>query len=94
MSIGLLTVDCFLGESLSLKDKRRILLSLTERLRREFNVALCEVAYHNQWQRSKLAIVLINTDWRILQQSQNKILNLIEKNGRINVIDTELERLR
>jgi uncharacterized protein YlxP (DUF503 family) len=94
MSIGLLTVDCYLGESFSLKDKRRILLSLTDRLRRSFNIALCEVEYQDQWQRSKLAIVLINTDWRMLQQSSNKIIDTIEKDGRVNILATEIERIR
>lgn len=94
MNIGLMIVDCYLSESLSLKDKRRILLSLFERLRKSFNIALCEVEYHQQWQRSKLAIVLINTDWRMLQHSSNKILDLIESDRRINILATEIERIR
>ncbi|MGB9741644.1 MAG: DUF503 domain-containing protein [candidate division WOR-3 bacterium] len=94
MSIGLLTVDCYLGESMSLKDKRRIILSLTDRLRKSFNIALCEVEYQDQWQRSKLAIVLINTDWRMLQQSSNKIIDIIERDGRVSILTTEIERIR
>ncbi len=94
MNIGLLVIDCFFGDSLSLKDKRRILLSLTDRLKRSFNVAICEVDYHDQWQRSKIAIVSINTEWRMLQQSTAKILEIIERDGRINILATELERLR
>jgi|UniRef100_A0A7V3PTH9 uncharacterized protein YlxP (DUF503 family) len=94
MSIGLLTVDCFLGESRSLKDKRRILLSLSERLRKSFNIALCEVEFQEQWQRSRLAIVLINTEWRMLQQSSSKIIHLIERDGRIDILATAIERIR
>jgi len=77
-----------------LKDKRRIILSLSQRLRRSFNIAFCEVDYQNQWQRSKLAIVLVNTDWRMLQQSTNKIIALIENDSRVDVLSTEIERIR
>ncbi|MEO0025778.1 MAG: DUF503 domain-containing protein [candidate division WOR-3 bacterium] len=94
MSIGLLMVDCYFGDSLSLKDKRRILSSLTERLRKLFNVALCEIEYQQQWQRAKLAIVLINTDWRMLQQSSSRILETIERDGRVDILASAIERLR
>ncbi len=94
MSVGLLLIDCFLRESLSLKDKRRVLKSLTERLRRSYNIAVCEVDYQNRWQRSLIGIVLINTDWRMVQQNSSKILSLIESDGRISVLTSEMERLR
>ncbi len=87
-------VDCYFGDSLSLKDKRRILSSLTERLRKSFNVALCEIEYQQQWQRAKLAIVLINTDWRMLQQSSSRILETIERDGRVDILASAIERLR
>jgi len=87
-------VDCYFGDSLSLKDKRRILSSLTERLRKSFNIALCEIEYQQQWQRAKLAIVLINTDWRMLQQSSSRILETIERDGRVDILASAIERLR
>ena len=36
--------------------------SLTERLRRQFNVAVAEVAHHDAWQRAGLGVVAISTD--------------------------------
>lgn len=93
MNVGLLLVDCFLGNSLSLKEKRRVLSSLTGRLRRDYNIALCEVEYQNQWQRSKLAIVFVNTDWQMVLKNANKILALIEQDGRISVLNSEITHL-
>jgi len=94
LNIALLLIDCFFGDSLSLKDKRRILVSITERLRRSFNIALCEVEHQNQWQRSKIAIVLINTNWRMLQESASKVIAAVEHDGRVNILSTEIERIR
>jgi hypothetical protein len=93
VTVGLLILDCFISESLSLKDKRRILTSLSERLRRSFNVALCEVDFQDQWQRARLAAVLVNTDWRMLQSTMSKMVEFIDRDRRLQVLDTETRRL-
>lgn len=38
--IGLCTLDLFMGEANSLKDKRRILKSMLEKIRSRFNVSI------------------------------------------------------
>jgi uncharacterized protein YlxP (DUF503 family) len=93
MTIGLLLLDCFMSESQSLKDKRRILSSLTERLRRQFNVAIAEVEYQDQWQRAQLAIVFVNTNWRMLQSSMSKLTEYIDRDHRVEVTNTETHQL-
>ncbi|MEO0079253.1 MAG: DUF503 domain-containing protein [candidate division WOR-3 bacterium] len=93
MAIGLLTIECFLSQSLSLKDKRRILTGLFERLRRSFNLAVCEVESQDQWQRARLAVVMVNTEWRMIQSNMSKVLEIIERDGRIQVTQTELRQL-
>lgn len=93
MTVGLLLIDCFLAGSLSLKDKRRILTSVTERLRRSFNIAISEVEHQDQWQRTRLAIVLVNTDWRALQTTAAKALEMLERHRELSVLDSELRQL-
>ncbi|MCX6840874.1 MAG: DUF503 domain-containing protein [candidate division WOR-3 bacterium] len=93
MAIGLLLLDCFMSESQSLKDKRRILSSLTERLRRQFNVAIAEVEHQDQWQRALLAIVFVNTNWRMLQSSMSKLTEYVDRDGRVEVTNTETRQL-
>lgn len=89
MSIGLLLLECFIPESQSLKDKRRILSSLSERLRRQFNIAIAEVEYQDQWQRAQLAIVFVNTNWRMLQSSMSKLTEYVDRDRRVEVTNTE-----
>ena len=93
MAIGLLLLDCFIPESQSLKDKRRILTSLTERLRRQFNIAVAEVEFQDQWQRSRLAIVLVNTNWRMLQSSMSKLTEYVDRDRRVEITNTETRQL-
>jgi len=93
LTVGLLLLDCFMPESQSLKDKRRILTSLTERLRRQFNIAVAEVEYQDQWQRAQLAVVLVNTNWRMLQSSMSKLTEYIDRDRRVEITNTETRQL-
>jgi uncharacterized protein YlxP (DUF503 family) len=93
MSVGLLLLECFIAESQSLKDKRRIISSLTERLRRQFNVAIAEVEYQDQWQRARLAVVFVNTNWRMLQSTMSKLTEYVDRDGRVEITNTETRQL-
>jgi uncharacterized protein len=93
MAVGLLLVDCFIPQSQSLKDKRRVLSSVTERLRRNHNIAICEVESQDQWQRSRLAIVTVNTQWPMAEHQLQRITEFLEENRDLEVLDCELQRL-
>jgi uncharacterized protein YlxP (DUF503 family) len=93
VTVGLLLLDCYIAESQSLKDKRRILTSLSERLRRQFNIAIAEVEFQDQWQRAQLAIVMVNTNWRMLQSSMSKLTEYIDRDRRVEITNTETRQL-
>jgi uncharacterized protein YlxP (DUF503 family) len=93
MTVGLLLLDCYMPENQSLKDKRRILTSLEERLRRQFNIAVAEVEYQDQWQRAQLAIVMVNTNWRMLQSSMSKLTEYVDRDRRVEITNTETRQL-
>ena len=60
--IGVLTLELRLEDSHSLKDKRHVVLSLKERLRHKFNVAVAEIDYQDLWQRALVAAVTVSPD--------------------------------
>ena len=60
--IGVLTLELRLDNSHSLKDKRHVVLSLKERLRHKFNVAVAEIDYQDLWQRAAVAAVTVSSD--------------------------------
>ncbi len=61
-TIGVLTLEMRLENSHSLKDKRHVVQSLKERLRRKFNVAVAEIDHQDLWQRAALAAVTVSSD--------------------------------
>ena len=82
-----------LGQSCSLKDKRRVINSIKERLKKKFNLALAEVGTMNEWQYAELAMVTVSNDIRHANSVISKAINFVEKDVRIELLDYELERL-
>jgi uncharacterized protein YlxP (DUF503 family) len=93
MVIGLLRVEVHYPESGSLKSKRHILKSLTDRLRKRFNVSVAEVECQDLWQRSVLAVVTVNTDRPHADAALSKVLDLMEREGDLQVTGVQTEFL-
>ncbi|HYT70796.1 MAG TPA: DUF503 domain-containing protein [Gemmatimonadales bacterium] len=60
--MGLTTWELHLDACHSLKDKRRVLKSLKDRLHNRFNVSAAETAHHDLWQRAELTVCVVATD--------------------------------
>ncbi len=59
----------------SLKDKRQVLRSLKDKLRRDFNVAVAELEHQDTWQRSVVGIVTISNEEKHLREVLQKVLD-------------------
>jgi uncharacterized protein YlxP (DUF503 family) len=79
VAIGLLTLEIYIPDSRSLKDKRQVLRSLKDRLRGRFNVAVAELDHQDNWQRAQVGIVSISNDAAHLEQSLRTVLNEAEE---------------
>ena len=62
--VGLCTVELFIPESQSLKDKRQVLLSLKDRLREKFNLSVAEVDGQDLWQKAVLGLACVANEGR------------------------------
>ena len=74
MPIGLLTLEIYIPEAHSLKDKRQVLRSLKDRLRGKFNVAVAELEGQDSWQRSVVGVVSLANNAGFLEQSLRTVL--------------------
>jgi uncharacterized protein YlxP (DUF503 family) len=79
MHIGACIVTLQLPASQSLKDKRQVVRSLTERLRRRFNVAIAEVEEQAVWQTAVLGMTVVSNDAGHAGQQLGTILAAIEE---------------
>jgi len=63
MPIAVCTIEIVMPESGSLKDRRRVVRSLKDRLRREFNIAVAEMdGTLDLWQRATIGLCTISAD--------------------------------
>ncbi|MEW5978554.1 MAG: DUF503 domain-containing protein [Acidobacteriota bacterium] len=92
MNIGLLTLEIFIPDAHSLKEKRVVLRSLKDRLRR-FNISIAEADHQDLWQRSTLGIVSISSDQEILEKTLQAVLAESEEILERNLSRYEIEYL-
>lgn len=93
MNLGILTLEVYLSSSGSLKEKRMVLKSLKDKLRRNFNVSIAELDEQDKWQRAILGIVLIGNERVFLDQQLSSILDYIDKFKSLEIINHEVELL-
>ncbi len=79
MPVGLLTLELRLPDAHSLKDKRQIVRSLKDRLRRKFNIAIAELDFQDVWQSSTIGIVTLSNAEQHVEESLQHILREAER---------------
>jgi len=94
MNIGVCKVELRLPENLSLKGKRRVLKSITTRVRNKFNVSVAEVDDHDLWQLSTLGICCVSNDKRHTDEVLSKIVDFISNSRfEVEILNYEIEIL-
>jgi len=91
--VGVAHVTLYLDDSFSLKDKRRVVRSITARVRDKFNAGIAEVEDLNDMRVATLGIVCISNQASHADEMLATIIQFIERNlelGVVGEIETEL----
>lgn len=94
MVVGLVQVDLKLDGVASLKDKRHIVRSLVERIRRDFQVSISEVDDHDLWGNATLGIAHVPNDATFVESVLAKVTQVIEDRPEVEIMGQwqEIER--
>ena len=84
--------DLSLPECRSLKDKRRVVKSLKDRIRARFNVSVAETACQDTWTRAQLSVVLVTTDGAFADSVLDKLDHFIEGEHRVVILSARKAR--
>lgn len=96
MVLGICRVTIRLPESGSLKEKRRVVKSLVERVRARFNVSIAEVDHLDVWQVAGIGFVCLSNSSRHVDETMQTIVRFIEDNlqaGLLADVGTEIMHL-
>ena len=87
MLIGVCEISLYLPNSHSLKDKRSILISYQNYLRKKYNISISEIDQRNLWKKSTIGIVSINSNRMVIDRLFGKIIKDTENQADIQLID-------
>lgn len=82
-------VHCHIPYAQSLKQKRRVLKSLIERMKNRLNASVAEVSHHDDWQRAVIGLSLISNDRQYLSRQLSLIEQLLLQHADIEIIRIE-----
>ncbi len=92
MNVGVAKVTLRLPSSHSLKEKRRVVSSIRQRVRAKFDVAIAEVERQDTWQVAVLGIASVSNSAPHAQQALEAVMRFIESDRPdAEMIDCELE---
>jgi hypothetical protein len=73
MVVGILQFELLIRGAASLKDKRRVVSSVKDKLHREHQVSVAEVALQDNMAVARLALALVGTDGKYVGQTLDRI---------------------
>lgn len=93
MIVGVTRWELQLAGCQSLKDKRRIVKSLKDRLQARFHVAAAEVDHQDLWQRAAVAAAVVSADRRHCEEVLTACDRLVQNESLAHIITSETQYL-
>ena len=90
-AVCVITIELFIPMAHSLKEKRKHIKGLKERLKNRFNASVSEIAALDDWQRSVLGIVMMSNDRRYLEKQYSAVENYVLETKEIELIKIDIE---
>lgn len=89
MVISSCNIEMIIYGSNSLKDKRRIIKSMTMKLKEKFNISISETGYNDKWNRTLISIVNVSNSQLLGQQIIDKCIEFVNNDYHVEVTDIE-----
>ncbi|MFH0844171.1 MAG: DUF503 domain-containing protein [Pseudomonadota bacterium] len=91
MVVGVLKIEFRLHDNRSLKEKRKIVKSMIDKVKHRFNVAIAEVGSNDKWQKVELGITAVGNDNRHIDASLNSVLAFLDTMYLAEIVDLQTE---
>ncbi|KPK76006.1 MAG: hypothetical protein AMJ79_08700 [Phycisphaerae bacterium SM23_30] len=91
MLVGTLQMQVGVFDAMTLKDKRRVIKSIKDRISNKYNVSIAEVGDADQLRSSILGVAMVGNDRRFLDSALSGIVEYVKKAPKLSLIDYTLE---
>ncbi len=89
--VGICVLEMHILEANSLKDKRKIIKSITQRIRQRFNASVHENNYHDNWHKAELEIAVAAQNRSSAEKVLQEIIKFAEIDGRAEIVRQEID---
>lgn len=93
MTIGVLQVELGIPDAMSLKDKRRVVKGLKDRIAHRHNVSIAEVGALDEHRRSLIGIAMVSNDSRYVESALSKLVDFIRLVPKADLMDYQIDLL-
>ncbi len=93
MTIGILQLELSIGDAMSLKDKRRVVKSIKDRIAHAHNVSIAEVGALDEHRRSILGIAMVANDRPYVEGALSKLVDFVRTVPQADLVDYQIELL-
>lgn len=89
MVVGVLSMELSIGGAFSLKDKRRVLKGLLERVRNRFNVSCAEVDRMDSHRLATVGVVCVSNQGSHAMSIMSSVSDFVYSLGTVEVLDVQ-----
>ena len=93
MTVGVLQIELTVPDAFSLKDKRRVVKSLKDRIAHGHNVSIAEVGALDEHRRAILGVAMVSNDSRYVEGALSKLVDFVKAVPQVNLQDYQIDLL-
>jgi uncharacterized protein len=90
MLVALVRFDLRIREAHSLKQKRRVVKTLTNGIGSTFNVSVAEVDFQDLWQRTAIAVATVGSQEYHLRKVLHDVEAFVERWAEVELLEAEV----
>jgi uncharacterized protein len=93
MTVGVLQLELSVPDAFSLKDKRRVVKSLKDRIAHGHNVSIAEVGALDEHRRAVLGVAMVSNDSRYVEGALSKLVDFVRAVPQVSLQDYQIDLL-
>jgi uncharacterized protein len=91
VTIGVLQLEISITDAMSLKDKRRVVKSIKDRIAHAHNVSIAEVGALDEHRRSIIGMAMVGNDKQYIEGALSKLVDFVRMVPQVSLLDYKIE---
>lgn len=91
MIVGVMRLQVSVFDAMTLKDKRRVIKSLKDRIGNKYNVSIAEVDHQDRLRTVVLGVAMVANERRFVDSALSGMVEFVRKIPQIHLIDYSVE---